>query len=167
VPVTIAPSCRSSRAELLRALSSSSTASFARHHHVSAPAVEFQNADGDVLPHHVIEVVGGADIDLGTGHESGDADVHGESTFGSAGDTAGDEQVLAVCFFERLPRVEAHSAFVGKEDIAAGLRLVALYDDIDRVAGLNGYGPIGQLELLNGNRALPSCSRRRRSPLSA
>ena len=125
----------------------------ARHHHVAAAAVQLDDLDRDILAEERIQVVSGAHIDLRSGHESGDADIHRETAFDASGDAAGDHQAVAMGLFEIVPAAQAAGFFVREQDVAFRLHAVPVHHYVDQIAGLNLDAAVGLTELLDWNQA--------------
>ena len=105
----------------------------ARNHHVAAAAVELDDLDRNVLPDEGIEIVHRPRIGLRTGHESLDADIHGEAALDAAQHAAGDDQLFLKAF-SRLSQMRRRAALrVREQDVAFGL-LAVVDHDVDHVA---------------------------------
>src|ERR1017187_9604481 len=127
---------------------------FSRNDDVTAAAVELDDLDRYILSEESIQIVNGADIDLRTGHEGGNADIHGESTFDAASDAAGDHQSIAMGFFKIIPAADAASFFVRKQNVTFWLHALAIDHHVDQIAGLDLDTAVGLSELFDGNEAL-------------
>jgi hypothetical protein len=124
----------------------------ARDDHVTAPAIQLQDAHRDILADERLGVGHRAHINLGGGHEGLDAHVHREAALGATQDQRGDQQALAVSLFQVFPRADADRLFVGQQDIAVHLD-AAIHHHVHHVPGLHGNAAIGQDELLDRHEA--------------
>src|SRR5580693_8043035 len=120
---------------------------------VAAAAVELDDLDRNILAKERIQIVRGADIDLRSGHECGDANIHGESAFDAAGDAAGNNEGVAMGLFEIIPAADAAGFFVREEDVALRLHSLPVDHDIDQIAGLQLNAAVGLTKLLDRNEA--------------
>ena len=125
---------------------------FARHHHVSAPAVDLQNLDRNILADELIEVVNWPDVDLRTRHEGRYADVHHQPALGALHHTAGNQELFAHRALERIPHPQPACFRVGQQHVAFRLRRMPVHHHIDRVAGLDRYRAVGLPQLLDRNK---------------
>ncbi len=122
---------------------------FPRHDNIAAAAIELNDLDRDVLTEEAVEVVNGAKIDLGTGHERGDAHIHRETAFDASGDMAGDDERVTMGLFESIPAAEPAGLFVREENVTFRLHSLPIHHHVDHVAGLDCYAAIGLAELLD------------------
>src|SRR5690349_6007205 len=124
-----------------------------RHHDITAPAIELDDLDGDVLPDEAVKIVQRPRIGLRAGHKRLDADVDGEAALHAAQHVSGYDELLVEGGFEIVPDAQARGLHVREEDVAFGTFAV-IYHDVDRVAGMYRDGARSIGKLLDRNQAL-------------
>ncbi len=109
----------------------------ARQHDVAALLVDLDHAHAQFLAAQRVEVPHGTDVDLRTGQERADADVHREPALDPLDDAADDDLALGIGLLDLVPDLHLLGFFAREDDVAFAV-FRALEQHVDDVAGLNG-----------------------------
>ncbi len=133
----------------------------AREHDVAALLVDLDDAHAQLLAAQRVEVAHRTHVDLRAGQERADADVHRQPALDPLDDAADDDLPLGVGLLDVVPDLHLLGFFAREDDVAFTV-FGALEQHVDDVAGLDGNLAGFVDELVDGDDALRTCSRRRR-----
>src|SRR5258706_5064434 len=109
----------------------------ARQHDVAALLVHLDHAHPQLLAAQRVEVSHGAHVDLRTGQEGADADVHREAAFDPLDDAADHDLALGIGLLDLVPDLHLLGFFAREDDVAFPI-FRPLEQDVDDVARLHG-----------------------------
>ena len=124
----------------------------AGEHDVAALLVDLDDAHAQFLPAQGVEVADRAHVDLRTGQERADADVHRQAALDALDDAADDDLALGIRLLDVVPDLHLLGFFAREDDVAFAV-LGALEQHVDDVAGLDRYLPGLVDELVDGDDA--------------
>src|SRR5262249_7607048 len=105
-------------------------------HDVAALLVDLDHAHPQLLAAEAVEVAHGPEVDLATGQERADADVHGEPALHPLDHPPCHDPALLVGALDVVPDLHLLGFFLGQDDVAF-LVLGLLEKHVHRVAGLD------------------------------
>ena len=108
----------------------------ARQHDVAALLVDLDHAHAQFLAAQRVEVPHGTDVDLRSGQERADADVHRESALDPLDDAADDDLAFRIGLLDFVPNLHLLGFFAREDDVAFAV-FGPLEQHVDDVAGLN------------------------------
>src|SRR5262245_32047290 len=108
----------------------------AREDDVAALLVDLDDAHAQLLSAQRIEVANRSDVDLRSGQERANADVHGEPALRPFDDAADDDLLLDVGLLDLVPDLHLLRFFARQHDVAFAV-LRPLEQDVDNVAGFD------------------------------
>src|SRR5262249_30086599 len=109
-------------------------------HDVAALLVHLDDAHAQFLPAQRIEVADRTHVDLRSGEEGADADVHREATLDPLDDAADDDLALGIGLLDLVPDLHLLGFFARENDVAFAI-FGALEEHVDDIAGLHGDLP--------------------------
>src|SRR5262245_47292390 len=124
----------------------------AREHDVAALLVDLDDAHPQLLAAQGVEIAHGPHVDLRSGQERADTDVHGESPLDALDYAADDDFLLGVGLLNLVPDLHLLGFFAREDDVTVAV-FGALEQHVNGVAGL--HGNLARLihELVNGDDA--------------
>src|SRR5207244_12276877 len=84
----------------------------------SSDLVDLDHAHTQFLPAQRVEVPDGTHVDLRSGQERADADVHGETALDALDDAADDDLPLGVGLLDLVPNLHLLGFFAREADVA-------------------------------------------------
>src|SRR3954469_18947920 len=122
----------------------------AREHDVAALLIDLDDTHPQFLAAQRVEVADGADINLRTGQEGADADVHRQAALDPLDDAADDDLALRVGLLDFVPNLHLLGFFAREDDVAFAV-FGALEEHVDDVAGLDRDFAVLVEELVDRN----------------
>src|SRR5262249_32420827 len=124
----------------------------ARNHYVSAPAVELDDLNRNILAGKRFEVADWPRIQLLARHKALDPDIHRKPALYPTENPAGNNELFLKGLFQVLPNTESSGLLVREEDVA--FHLFSMIDhDVDHVSWLNVDFATGFAKLLDRDQA--------------
>ena len=108
----------------------------ARQHDVAALLVHLDHAHAELLPAQRVEISHGTHVDLRSGQERADADVHRQAALDPLDDAADDDLALGIGLLDFVPDLHLLGFFAREDDVAFAV-FGALEQHVDDVAGLD------------------------------
>ncbi len=124
----------------------------AREHDVAALLVDLDDAHAQFLAAQRVEIAHGTHVDLRTGQERADADVHRQTALDALDDTADDDLAFLVRLLDLVPNLHLLGFFAREDDVAVAI-FRAFEQDVDDVARLRHHLPALVDELFDRNDA--------------
>mgnify|MGYP003694602545 FL=1 len=109
----------------------------ARQHDVAALLVDLDDAHAQLLAAQRVEVADRTHVDLRSGQERADADVHRETALDALDDAADDDLALGIGLLDLVPDLHLLGFFAREDDVAFAI-FGALEQHVDDVARLHG-----------------------------
>src|SRR6266851_73739 len=125
----------------------------ARQHDVAALLVHLDHAHAQLLAAQRVEISHGTHVDLRSGQERADADVHCETALDALDYAADDDLALGIGLLDLVPDLHLLGFFARENDIAFAV-FGALEQHVDDVAGLDRDLPVFIEEFVDRNDAL-------------
>jgi hypothetical protein len=107
----------------------------ARKHDVPALLVDLDHAHPQLLAAQRVQIADGTHIDLRSGQERADTDVHGQTALDALDDAADDDLAILVGLLDLVPNLHLLGLLAREDDVAFTI-LGALEKHVDGVAGL-------------------------------
>ena len=124
----------------------------ARQHDVAALLVDLDDAHPQLLAAQRVEISHGTHVDLRSGQERADADVHGEPALDPLDDAADDDLALGIGLLDLVPNLHLLGFFAREDDVSFPV-FRALEQHVDDVAGLHRHFAVLVEELVDLNDA--------------
>ena len=112
----------------------------AREHDVAALLVDLDHAHAQFLAAQRVQVPDGTHVDLRSGEERADADVHGEAALDPLDDAADHDLALGIGLLDLVPNLHLLGFFARQDDVAFAI-LGPLEQHVDDVALLTVTSP--------------------------
>ncbi len=122
----------------------------AREHDVAALLVDLDDAHAQFLALEGIQVADGTHIDLRTGQERADTDVHGESAFDPLDDAADDDLPILEGLLDFVPDLHLLGFFAREDDVTFTV-FGAFKQHVDEVAGVHRHLTVFVDEFFDGD----------------
>src|SRR6266851_874915 len=110
----------------------------ARQHDVAALLVDLDHAHAELLPAQRVEISDGTHVDLRSGQERADADVHRETALDPLDDAADHDLALGIGLLDLVPNLHLLGFFTREDDVAFAI-FRPLQQYVDDVAGLDRH----------------------------
>src|SRR6266849_1686910 len=120
----------------------------ARQHDVAALLVDLDHAHAELLPAQRVEISDGTHVDLRSGQERADADVHRETALDALDDAADHDLALGIGLLDLVPNLHLLGFFTRQDDVAFAI-FRTLQQHVDDVAGLDRHLAVLVEELIH------------------